>query len=457
MEKNSLFEEIFKHANNNELDILSSNMCSCVFCRHTYSAREVKDWISTDGGTNALCPNCGIDAVIGDSTGFTFDKASLKEINLYFYSEENMQKDPKALMTYVRRYKNGKITCNERNEGLFIKYSDTLARYGDYTACYDLGVLYDVGGTYTERDPMKAHYYYSADILHYDGEALTRLGLLYKSGNLGKVYPQKAYECFAKASSLCSLKGNIAFFDCYVEGLFVSSDPSFAFIGYSKLWGEAYRRFLRTTGRDATCLHHLCYRIGKMFMDGVGVPQDDVSAIKMLLLASYAFSVTRGDGPLTFIEDSEAYDDTMQRIEVLSRRHGWKKSEPIFDDDTFYDSFGEAKSADFRILKKCGFSPVFFDEENGLFTFKTTSALPLLIIDHKSLFCSFVDGEIKWTFGDVETATYSDNATFDLATGNLDDGWVFTYGDGNSMVSVATIVYAPDEVEDFENDEEVLS
>ncbi|MCQ2772341.1 MAG: sel1 repeat family protein [Bacilli bacterium] len=456
MEKNLIFEEIFKHATNNELDILNSDTCSCIFCRHTYSARGVKEWISTGNGTNAICPNCGIDAVVGDASGYTFDKASLKEINLYFYNEENMQKDPKALITYVSRYKSGKIRCNERNEGLFIKYCDTLASYGDIAACYELGILYDEGGSFTERNPEKALYYYSSDLLCYDGEALTKLGNLYKSGRLGNVFPQKAYECFAKASSLCSLKGNIAFFDCYVDGLFVSADPSFAFIGYSKLWGEAYRRFIRTTGRDITCFHHLCYRVGKMFMDGVGVPQDDVSAIKMLLMASYAFSIRNSDGPFVDIEDSEAYDDTMQRIEVLSRKHNLKKSEPIFDDDTFYDSFCEAKSADFKILRRCAFVPMSFDEENGLFSFRLTSAVPRLIVDHKNLFCSFVEGNTKWTFGDVSSAVYGEASQFDLASGNLNDGWCFTSGDGDNMVSVATIVYADDKV-DEEVEEEILS
>lgn len=441
MENNELFETIFKHTANNEIEILTSENCSCVFCRHTYSARLVKDWVSDNKGTNAICPNCGIDSVVGDSSGYTFDKEELKQINLYFFGEDYMKKNPRCLVTYVNRFKAGKITFNEKNENLFKEYCKTLAGFGNIQAAYDLGFLYDTGSEFTERDALKALECYSNPDLLCEPTTLVRAGLLYKSGRLASVYDKKAYECFAKSSALGSMEGAIHYFDCYLDGTFVDKDEYFAFVGYSKLWGESYRRFLMTTGRETSFLPQISYRIGVMFMDSKGVPHDDLSALKMFLLSAYAFEIVRGDKAFTKPEDAEDYDDVCQRIELLSRKYAFAKAEPVFDDDTFFDSFTDAKAADFHIMRKCKFIPKRLDEDEATFSFVTESATPFLIIDHKSLFCSFVNSPITWTFSSIEEAVYGDADSFDFATGDLESGWIFTRGDGADMVNVATIIY----------------
>lgn len=454
MAKNELFENIFKHTANNEIEIVTSENCSCIFCRHTYSARLVKDWVSDSKGTNAICPNCGIDAVVGDSSGYTFDKEQLKTVNLYFFPAEVMKKSPRCLATYVNRFKAGKITFNEKNENLFKEYCNTLAGLGDIQAAYDLGFLYDVGSEYTERDAVMALQYYSNPDLVYEPATLVRAGLIYKSGRLLGVSDKKAYESFSKASALGSMEGAIHYFDCYLDGTFVDIDEYFAFVGFSKLWGEAYRRFLMTTGRDVSFLPQISYRIGKMFMDAKGVPQDDFSALKMFLLSEYSFTVLKGDKAFVKPEDAEDYDDLCQRIELISRKYAFAKSDPVFDDDTFFDSFSDAKAADFRILRKCKFIPKHFDPDEGTFVFVTEAASPFLIIDHKSLFCSFVNSPITWSLSSVEDAVFGDADFFDFANGDLETGWAFTRGDASNVVNVATILYRPVEKQQEEPIEE---
>lgn len=49
-------------------EVLASSMCGCFYCRSQFPPEEIERWV--DGGETALCPHCGVDAVIGDASGF---------------------------------------------------------------------------------------------------------------------------------------------------------------------------------------------------------------------------------------------------------------------------------------------------------------------------------------------------------------------------------------------------
>ncbi len=52
-----------------------SNRCGCFHCLEFFSPREIVDWIEEPAdcprgaGKTAVCPRCGIDAVLPDTTG----------------------------------------------------------------------------------------------------------------------------------------------------------------------------------------------------------------------------------------------------------------------------------------------------------------------------------------------------------------------------------------------------
>lgn len=52
-----------------ELD--RSRICGCFYCCKTFAPAEIDDWV--DDGTTALCPNCGIDSVIGSASNHPVD------------------------------------------------------------------------------------------------------------------------------------------------------------------------------------------------------------------------------------------------------------------------------------------------------------------------------------------------------------------------------------------------
>lgn len=76
-------KRIHSHTMRNRTEIDASQTCGCISCCGIYPASEVVDYI--DGGETALCPECGIDAVIGDGTGISLDLLTLNELNKEFF------------------------------------------------------------------------------------------------------------------------------------------------------------------------------------------------------------------------------------------------------------------------------------------------------------------------------------------------------------------------------------
>jgi hypothetical protein len=61
--------------------ILESASCGCFHCLSIFSPDKIDEWIDENvqgEGQTALCPVCGIDAVLGDQSGFPIEKAFLK-------------------------------------------------------------------------------------------------------------------------------------------------------------------------------------------------------------------------------------------------------------------------------------------------------------------------------------------------------------------------------------------
>lgn len=61
-------------------------ICGCFYCLEIFPPSEIKDK-TTDlsKGDTAICPYCGIDAVIGESSGFPITQEFLKKMNEYWF------------------------------------------------------------------------------------------------------------------------------------------------------------------------------------------------------------------------------------------------------------------------------------------------------------------------------------------------------------------------------------
>jgi NAD-dependent SIR2 family protein deacetylase len=56
--------------------------CRCLHCLSTFAPDQIKDWI--DDGETALCPNCGIDAVLSTLSG-PISEALLRRLRATYF------------------------------------------------------------------------------------------------------------------------------------------------------------------------------------------------------------------------------------------------------------------------------------------------------------------------------------------------------------------------------------
>jgi hypothetical protein len=75
------------HSSNHKIEIVGSNQCGCFYCCAIFAPNQITDWVDEDSdeGQTALCPSCGIDAVIGDGSGFEISQDFLAKMKSYWF------------------------------------------------------------------------------------------------------------------------------------------------------------------------------------------------------------------------------------------------------------------------------------------------------------------------------------------------------------------------------------
>ena len=84
-------ESAHKHASNHRDEILASTQCGCFYCCNVFQPSDVSEW--TDKNQTALCPKCGIDAVIGEQSRFPITRSYLKQMNQKWFAQQ-VSKNP---------------------------------------------------------------------------------------------------------------------------------------------------------------------------------------------------------------------------------------------------------------------------------------------------------------------------------------------------------------------------
>jgi len=74
-----------KYSMRNRVSIEESEGCGCYCCCEVFSKLGITEW--TDKGETAICPKCGVDAVIAQSMSVPLDKESLKEMQQYWFAK----------------------------------------------------------------------------------------------------------------------------------------------------------------------------------------------------------------------------------------------------------------------------------------------------------------------------------------------------------------------------------
>jgi hypothetical protein len=78
-----------KFCSNHKEKLTKDKRCGCIYCLAIFDPKEITEWLSEengDSGGTALCPFCGIDSIIGESSGYPITESFLKEMYDYWFS-----------------------------------------------------------------------------------------------------------------------------------------------------------------------------------------------------------------------------------------------------------------------------------------------------------------------------------------------------------------------------------
>ena len=84
--------EAHLYSNNHKVQLLQDKKCGCFYCKTIFDPKEITEWIEDsnpcDKTGTAICPYCGIDSVIGESSGYPITLEFLTEMNQYWFGEK---------------------------------------------------------------------------------------------------------------------------------------------------------------------------------------------------------------------------------------------------------------------------------------------------------------------------------------------------------------------------------
>ncbi|MGE0395404.1 MAG: cytoplasmic protein [Kofleriaceae bacterium] len=72
------------HSSKHRAEVEASARCGCFFCFRQFAPSAIKAW--TEGDQTALCPNCGVDAVIGSASPYLVNDKFLRRMHGQFFS-----------------------------------------------------------------------------------------------------------------------------------------------------------------------------------------------------------------------------------------------------------------------------------------------------------------------------------------------------------------------------------
>ncbi len=433
------YKSFASHAKNNEIEILRSKQCGCFFCRKIYDARKVSQWTSEEsGGASAVCPECGMNAVIGDASGIPLTPEVLKDMNEIFFGPETA--DEGAAVTYVKNYLDKKIDQTPANECLFEQHCLRLTRdTSDPVPHLLLGDFYSGMAKFHEPDFAKAAHYYSSPCLKSNANALCRLAKIYLEGRVKGHSKSAGFECLTKASALGSMEAVYQIIDCYLIGHPVRKDHEFAFAATLYAFQDLYPGYVYNK-EHWQVMPDFALRLGALFADGIGTEKDISYALRYLLFARFALRVRNEMGGQG--DDYSGY--LPKKIGEITQTMGLKEGSPVFDADSFFDTYGDPNTPEDGPKK---FILESHSESERTLDFTIESANPGFFFDLGNLVVGPAPGKITWHFTEVALFRNAsgENFRFNLIRPHGDgDGWdlIQTDENGNSDIQ-ATIRFTP--------------
>ena len=78
-----------KFCTNNMPTLKKDLLCGCFYCLNIFNPAKIENWIIGDNTADklgtAICPYCGIDSVIGESSGYPITKDFLAKMKNHWF------------------------------------------------------------------------------------------------------------------------------------------------------------------------------------------------------------------------------------------------------------------------------------------------------------------------------------------------------------------------------------
>lgn len=82
-------------SSNHKPELEKDRICGCFCCLKLFRPSEIEEWVIArtpiDWRGTALCPYCGVDSVIGESSGFPITKEFLKEMQDCWFGNDYLR------------------------------------------------------------------------------------------------------------------------------------------------------------------------------------------------------------------------------------------------------------------------------------------------------------------------------------------------------------------------------
>lgn len=461
------FDKILSHTVNNEIEILQSKKCGCIFCGHTFEAKSIKNWTSVKNKASAICPACGMNMIVGDSSGYSINKKWVGEVSSFIldYPEDIFEKHHEIIDRYIECYEKKLIPENEFNESRYKHYLFLgVTKDNDPRSAYKIGEIFDFGTPYTKADPKVACNYYCHPALRPDSHAMARYGICSYRAD-----PKNAFLCYSlisKSTALGSLYGISYLYDIYLEGKIDRKDHDFAFTVLSNAFLATFQEYYYRNAKGfETVLTCLAYRMGYSFEKGIIVPKNEDIAIAYYLLTDFIYKGSVKNARNT-LENDYYHKLSQTRLKRLAKKFNCKVGNPILNESTFFASMipltyfngNKIQTNHLQFPDLTFVSPEEYDEESKRFTFtiRCQSFNPL-IIDVDNLYCDFDEGPLIWCFENVKEVDYYYDDQDEVIFSKLElcDGKLTFYSHDNGKDLVVLEVIFENEG-DFTEDNEKL-
>lgn len=75
-------------SSNHKPELEKDRACGCFYCLRIFAPSQIEEWIIDQRGDprgTAICPYCGVDAIIGESSGYPITREFLEKMKEYWF------------------------------------------------------------------------------------------------------------------------------------------------------------------------------------------------------------------------------------------------------------------------------------------------------------------------------------------------------------------------------------